>query len=107
VGIAQRTLDQVSPDPDAALELLRDSVALLEPSRARLEHAYSLVALGSALRRRRHRIDAVRSSSAEWTSPSQFVSTRTVETHLRCANQKLDIATRAQLSGALTSSACA
>jgi DNA-binding CsgD family transcriptional regulator len=43
---------------DEEVELLRRSVALLESTDARLEQARSLVALGSALRRRSHRVDA-------------------------------------------------
>ena len=35
----------------AGVELLRESVAALEPSEARLEHAHSLVELGAAIRR--------------------------------------------------------
>ena len=58
IAVAQRTLGRVTPDPDEALGLLRDSVDVLERSPARLEHAYSLVALGSALRRLRRRKDA-------------------------------------------------
>jgi class 3 adenylate cyclase/DNA-binding CsgD family transcriptional regulator len=40
------------------LMLLREAVAMLEPSQARLEHARALVELGSALRRANRRSDA-------------------------------------------------
>ncbi|HEY1776939.1 MAG TPA: AAA family ATPase [Solirubrobacteraceae bacterium] len=43
---------------DEAVELLRDSVAVLRDSPARYEHAQSLVALGAALRRGGWRADA-------------------------------------------------
>jgi len=56
-GIALRTLALVDGGDDE-VDRLRASVALLEGTRARLEHARSLVALGSALRRRGQRADA-------------------------------------------------
>lgn len=43
---------------DDAIRLLRESVSVLEQSPARLEHAESLVALGSALRRANRRSEA-------------------------------------------------
>jgi DNA-binding CsgD family transcriptional regulator len=43
---------------DAAIELLEQSAALLAPTRARLEHARSLVELGAALRRAGRRGEA-------------------------------------------------
>ena len=43
---------------EAGIELLRQSVSLLESSQARLEHARSLVELGAALRRRQQRAEA-------------------------------------------------
>jgi DNA-binding CsgD family transcriptional regulator len=43
---------------ERGVELLRESASLLEPTRARLEHARSLVELGAALRHRRRQTDA-------------------------------------------------
>jgi DNA-binding CsgD family transcriptional regulator len=57
VGIALRTLGILS-DPPAGIELLQQSVDILEGSPARLDHARSLVELGSALRRANRRVDA-------------------------------------------------
>jgi DNA-binding CsgD family transcriptional regulator len=57
VGIALRTLGILS-DPPAGIELLQQSVDVLEGSPARLDHARSLVELGSALRRANRRVDA-------------------------------------------------
>lgn len=45
-------------DGDAGLERLRESVSVLATSEARLEHARSMVELGSALRRSQRRADA-------------------------------------------------
>ncbi len=43
---------------EAGIETLREAIAVLEPSTARLEHAKALAALGSALRRRRQPTEA-------------------------------------------------
>lgn len=43
---------------DQGLELIREAVAVLAPSPARLEHAYALADLGAALRRANHRAEA-------------------------------------------------
>jgi class 3 adenylate cyclase/DNA-binding CsgD family transcriptional regulator len=43
---------------DEGIALIRDAVAVLEPSPARLEHAYALANLGAALRRANHRAEA-------------------------------------------------
>ena len=43
---------------DAGIALIREAVAVLEPSPARLEHAYALADLGAALRRANHRAEA-------------------------------------------------
>jgi DNA-binding CsgD family transcriptional regulator len=56
-GIALRTLGVLQDAPNN-IDLLRQSVALLEGSPARLEHARSLVELGGALRRANQRSDA-------------------------------------------------
>lgn len=56
IGIALRTLGIVQPQP--GLDLLRDAVRVLEPSRARLEHARALVDLGGAMRRQGERAAA-------------------------------------------------
>ena len=55
LGIALRTAALVADD---GVEQLREAVAVLETSEARLEHARTLVELGSALRRAGHRTDA-------------------------------------------------
>jgi DNA-binding CsgD family transcriptional regulator len=56
-AIAVRALGMLDGSA-AGLELLRESVALLEHSQGRLEHARSLVELGAALRRANRRADA-------------------------------------------------
>ena len=43
---------------DAGIASIREAVAVLEPSPARLEHAYALADLGAALRRANHRAEA-------------------------------------------------
>ncbi|HSC74325.1 MAG TPA: AAA family ATPase [Gaiellaceae bacterium] len=43
---------------DDGIERIREAVAVLEPSPARLEHAYALADLGAALRRANHRAEA-------------------------------------------------
>ncbi|HEX5192469.1 MAG TPA: helix-turn-helix transcriptional regulator [Solirubrobacteraceae bacterium] len=50
LGIALRTTGLIAGDR-RGLELLAESIAVLAPSEARLEHAYSLVEYGAALRR--------------------------------------------------------
>ena len=57
VGIALRTTGLVDGGP-AGEELLREAVAVLEQSPARLEHARALVDLGATLRRRNERSEA-------------------------------------------------
>lgn len=57
IGIALRTLG-VLDDGAVGVDLLRQSVGVLESSAARLEHARSLVELGSSLRRANHRAEA-------------------------------------------------
>ncbi|MDQ3729690.1 MAG: AAA family ATPase [Actinomycetota bacterium] len=57
MGQALRTLGLVSGG-DEGLELLRKSLAVLEPSPSRLEHLRTLVELGSSLRRAGHRAEA-------------------------------------------------
>ncbi len=141
------------------LALLREAVAVLEPSQARLEHARALVELGAALRRANRRSESreplrrglelatvvrrgatrrarrdratrhrardpagLRSAASESLTPSErrvaqmaaegstnreiaqalFVTPKTVEVHLSSAYRKLDIASRSQLSKALT-----
>ena len=56
LGIALRTKALVAPGD--GVEQLREAVAVLEQSEARLEHARTLVELGAALRRRGHRADS-------------------------------------------------
>jgi DNA-binding CsgD family transcriptional regulator len=56
-AIALRTLGILEPTP-AGIDLLRQSVALLDATPSRLDHARSLVELGAALRRANHRTDA-------------------------------------------------
>ncbi len=53
-GVALRTAG-VLEGGETGIELLRESIALLESSEARLEHARTLVELGAALRRRQKR----------------------------------------------------
>jgi DNA-binding CsgD family transcriptional regulator len=43
---------------EEGIELIREAVSVLAPSPARLEHAYALADLGSALRRANHRAEA-------------------------------------------------
>ena len=43
---------------DEGIELIREAVAVLEPSLARLEHAYALANLGAVLRRGNQRAEA-------------------------------------------------
>ncbi len=43
---------------DEGITLIREAVSVLEPSSARLEHAYGLADLGAALRRANHRAEA-------------------------------------------------
>jgi DNA-binding CsgD family transcriptional regulator len=57
IGIALRTAALVAHG-EATIPTLRESVSVLAQSRARLEHAYSLVELGAALRRANHRTAA-------------------------------------------------
>jgi DNA-binding CsgD family transcriptional regulator len=57
VGISLRTLGQAGTG-DESLSNLRESVAVLESSDARLEQAHSLVELGAALRRAGRRTEA-------------------------------------------------
>jgi DNA-binding CsgD family transcriptional regulator len=57
VGVALRAQGVLAGDEDG-VDLLRQSVAVLEGSEARLEHARSLVALGGLLRRLGTRADA-------------------------------------------------
>lgn len=57
LGIALRRAATVGGEEDE-VERLRHSVELLAATGARLEHARSLLALGSALRRRAHRTEA-------------------------------------------------
>jgi tetratricopeptide (TPR) repeat protein len=57
LGQALRAAAPVS-EPDRELELLREAVGLLEPSSHRLQHAWALIDLGAALRRRGERAAA-------------------------------------------------
>ena len=57
IGIALRTLGALHQQAEG-IDLLRESVALLELSPARLEHARSLIELGAALRRANRRREA-------------------------------------------------
>lgn len=156
IGIALRVSGQIVEGEDG-IELLRRSVELLGETRARLQHAESLVELGAALRRANCRKEAreplaegleiahrcgaapleerartelsaagarprnVVRSGVEALTPSELrvarmaaagqtnreiaqilvVSAKTVETHLRHAYQKLDIARRTELPVAL------
>ena len=140
------------------LAFLREAVAVLEPSEARLELARALVELGAALRRANQRSESreplrrglelatvcgavplaelaetellatgarprrIALSGVESLTPSErrvaqmaaegstnrriaqdlFVTTKTVEVHLSSVYRKLDIASRSQLSKALT-----
>ena len=57
LGIALRTQGLLAVG-DEGIELLREAVATLEGTRARLRHAEALVDLGAAMRRARHRREA-------------------------------------------------
>jgi len=156
IGIALRVSGLIA-DGGEGVETLRRSVELLADTRARLQHAESLVELGAALRRANCRKEAreplaegleiahrcgaapleerartelaaagarprnVVRSGVEALTPSELrvarmaaagqtnreiaqilvVSAKTVETHLRHAYQKLDIARRTELPAAL------
>jgi DNA-binding CsgD family transcriptional regulator/predicted negative regulator of RcsB-dependent stress response len=156
VGRAQRTLALIQGGIDG-LDLLRQAVANLEKSQARLEHARSLIDLGAAHRRAGHRIDAQpllrdglelaerggatalrerarvelaatggrprkqHRTGLDSLTPSElriaalaasglknreiardlFITIKAVEAHLHHAYQKLDIASRDQLTSAL------
>ena len=54
IGVAMRTLGLVRGGDDT-IELMREAVEVLEPSQARIEHARTLIELGSAMRRASHR----------------------------------------------------
>jgi DNA-binding CsgD family transcriptional regulator len=58
LGVALRAAGLVARDPARGLGLLREAVAVLEPSPARLEHARALTDLGAALRRANRRAEA-------------------------------------------------
>jgi DNA-binding CsgD family transcriptional regulator len=58
LGVALRTAGMLADERDEGIELLRESVAVLERSPARLEEGRSLVELGAALRRGNRRADA-------------------------------------------------
>lgn len=156
IGIATRVLGYVTPG-ERGIELLRESVELLAPTRARLQYATALTDLGAALRRANRRGEAreplrealdlasrcgggaleerarveleatgARPRKAVLTgvdslTPSElrvarmaaegmtnreiaqslFVTAKTVETHLRHAYQKLEVAGRGELAAAL------
>ena len=57
LGRALRILGLIEGGDDG-IERIREAVAVLEPSPARLEHAYALADLGAALRRANHRAEA-------------------------------------------------
>jgi class 3 adenylate cyclase/DNA-binding CsgD family transcriptional regulator len=57
LGRALRILGSIQGG-DAGIDLLQESVGVLEPSPARVEHAYALADLGAALRRANRRADA-------------------------------------------------
>jgi len=57
LGRALRILGLIQGGDDGIL-LIREAVAVLDPSPARLEHAYALTNLGAALRRANHRAEA-------------------------------------------------
>jgi DNA-binding NarL/FixJ family response regulator len=57
LGRALRILGSIEGGEDG-IDLIREAVALLEPSPARVEHAYALADLGAALRRGNQRADA-------------------------------------------------
>jgi DNA-binding NarL/FixJ family response regulator len=57
LGRALRILGAIEGG-DEGIGLLREAVAVLEPSPARVEHAYALAALGAALRRANRRAEA-------------------------------------------------
>jgi class 3 adenylate cyclase/DNA-binding CsgD family transcriptional regulator len=57
LGRALRILGLIKGGEEG-IALIREAVAVLEPSPARLEHAYALADLGAALRRANHRAEA-------------------------------------------------
>lgn len=57
LGMALRA-EGMATQGDRGIELLRESVGVLEPSSCRLEHAHALLELGAALRRRNRRTEA-------------------------------------------------
>ncbi|MGW6216679.1 helix-turn-helix transcriptional regulator [Streptomyces sp. NPDC055109] len=57
LGKALRVTGTITPGQEG-VQILREAAAILETSHAQLEHAYALVALGSALRRTNSRAEA-------------------------------------------------
>jgi DNA-binding CsgD family transcriptional regulator len=77
IGIALRAAGTLNGGA-AGLEQLRESVAVLESSHARLERARSLIALGAALRRANRRADAREPLTAGMELAHQCGATRLV-----------------------------
>jgi DNA-binding CsgD family transcriptional regulator len=91
IGIALRTLGLIEGG-ERGLELLRESLSVLEPSPARLEHARTLAEYGAALRRANRRAEAREPLRAalEWARPAGALAiARRAHEELEATGEKL------------------
>jgi DNA-binding CsgD family transcriptional regulator/tetratricopeptide (TPR) repeat protein len=91
IGIALRTLGLLEGG-ERGLELLRESLSVLEPSPARLEHARTLAEYGAALRRANRRAEAREPlrTALEWARPAGALAVaRRAHEELEATGEKL------------------